>query len=104
MNSKFAELRSKVAETKRIAENAELNLELAERSCQHKWGDPERADIYEAGYEIPGDPPGTMGVDWRGPTYVPTKTTKRWKRTCTTCGKVEFTTNTTVAEVHSPKF
>ena len=43
-------------------------------------------------YTIPGDRPGTMGVDWRGPVHVPSSTKDQWTRTCTECGKEEVTT------------
>lgn len=32
-----------------------------------------------------------MGVDWRGPCYVPRSEEPRWKRQCLECGVVEYT-------------
>lgn len=76
---------------KRELELAESALAKADRNCGHVWGDAVAAHIRHEGYTIPGDPPGTMGVDHRGPTYVSPRTEKRWKRVCQKCGKVEYT-------------
>jgi hypothetical protein len=83
-----------------------LKLQLGEaiRDCPHKWTTPIADHIYHKGYTIPGDPPGTMGVDWRGPVDVPSKTEKRWKRTCTVCGHVEFTSKVEQRIEEFPRF
>lgn len=88
---------------------AQLNAKKAalkqkENNCNHKWRDPIEANIYKKSYTVPGDAPGTMGVDWRGDCFVPAKTTKRWSRECRLCGKVEYTFNTTKITTLSPKF
>lgn len=62
--------------------------------CPHQWTEPERKSQHHEGYTIPGDPPGTMGVDWRGPCHVPAKTDIWWERTCKLCGKVQKTEKT----------
>ena len=62
--------------------------------CPHRWSDPIYDPIYKPGYTDPGDPPGTMGVDWRGPCYISAKTIPRWKKICSLCGKEEWTTRT----------
>ncbi len=67
----------------------------AERSCNHQWGPVRDVGEYIEGYTIPGDAPGTMGVDWRGPCYVPGRTIPKWERTCAKCGKVETTSRVT---------
>ena len=77
----------------RELEKAKAALRRFDEECGHEWSDPVRDDIYRAAYTTPGDPPGTMGIDWQGPVHVPAETTKRWKRTCLRCGKVEHTTN-----------
>jgi len=73
-------------------------------TCRHEWGtvvyDPE---VREA-YTDPGDPPGTMGIDWRGPFHYPRQETPRWKRTCAKCGKTEITTRTDEKVTTSPRF
>jgi len=83
-----------------------LKLQLVEaiRDCPHKWTAPIAVHIYHKGYTIPGDPPGTMGVDWRGSCYVEPKTEKRWKRTCTVCGHIEYTFNVEQRVEEVPKF
>lgn len=74
------------------------------QTCRHQWSEPVADHIYEKGYEIQGDPPGTMGVDWRGPTWVGAKTTNRWKRTCNVCGEVQYTNATDQHVTHTPRF
>ena len=60
--------------------------------------------IYHAAYTCPGDPPGTMGVDWRGPVHVPSKTIPKWRRTCDLCGKIEETQRTNDVVTKEPKW
>jgi len=90
MNSEARDLRTRVEGLKRDLENAQQNLKSYVRSCDHdfeKVYDP----IYHEAHTYSGDPPGTMGVDWRGPVHVPAETIKRWRRTCNTCGEVQYT-------------
>jgi hypothetical protein len=68
-------------------------LERKQASCQHDWPEPKYAPIVKPAYEHPGDPPGTMGVDWRGPVWIPRQETPRWSRKCRKCLKVEETYN-----------
>ena len=65
-----------------------------EQNCTHRWGVTRDVSEYIPAYTIPGDPPGTMGIDWRGPCHVDAKTIPKWERTCQNCGKVETTTRT----------
>lgn len=84
----------KIAEAKDLEEQARSLREQADRikrDCDHKWGPVEYTPDYQEAYTIPGDPPGTMGVDWQGPVYVPAKTTPKWSRRCLTCGCVQTT-------------
>ena len=72
-------------------------LEVQVRACQrqgHKWGEIKYEPIEHKAYRIEGDPPGTMGIDWRGPMDVPAVTEKQWSRTCTECGFKETTQRT----------
>lgn len=62
--------------------------------CSHNWSEHRYTPEHYEGYTIPGDPPGTMGSDWRGPTYVEPKTVKKWTRECLVCGEVQTTTDT----------
>lgn len=67
-------------------------LDHIKKACPHAW--PEEAEdcsYTKPGYIIPGDEPGTMGVDWRGPVLVDSKTVRRWRRVCQLCGKAEET-------------
>lgn len=86
-------------------ELSQLNyqLKLAQNTCQHTWEttyDP----IVEEGYTIPGDRPGTCGVDWRGPVNVPRKETPRWKRVCTICDTSQYTEEVTEQVTKKPNF
>lgn len=83
--------RKKIEELERSLKTEREALSRIERTCQHQWGEPVADHIYRAGYTDPGDVPGTMGVDFRGPCYIAPQTTKRWKRTCSRCGKIEHT-------------
>ena len=70
-------------------------LDRKQRSCQqHQWGKIKYEPIIREAYTIPGDPPGTMGVDWQGPCHVPAQTTHQWSRTCALCVKKETTQHT----------
>jgi hypothetical protein len=69
-------------------------LASIERRCRHEWSPVTADHVHHKAYTTPGDPPGTMGVDWRGPCHVDAKTEYRWKRTCSRCGKVEHTSRT----------
>ena len=85
-------------------DETERKLVSAVRSCNHRWGAVTPDHIYHKGYTIPGDPPGTMGVDWRGPCDVAAKTDFRWKRVCQECGEIQYTTRTTETITKTPTF
>ena len=104
MESNFERLRREAEIAKQNYERAQQALEGGVNSCRHNFSNPEYDPIYKEGYTIPGDPPGTMGVDWRGPCYVEPKTTPRWKRVCKNCGKVEYTFQTKETISKSPVF
>lgn len=83
-----------IADAKAAETRAQLLRDQAEqlrRRCPHVWGETKYTPDYQEAYTIPGDPPGTMGVDWRGPCHVPAKTTPKWSRTCTKCGYTQTT-------------
>ena len=69
-------------------------LRSARAACSHRWGDTRYIPDHREAHVIPGDPPGTMGVDWRGPAHVQAKTIKKWTRQCESCGLVQTTTRT----------
>jgi hypothetical protein len=82
----------------------EKELDQLYRTCNHQWGETVYAPEHIEGYEIPGDEPGTMGVDFRGPVYVSPKTIRKWKRTCKICGLVQITERFSERETSVPVF
>jgi hypothetical protein len=78
-----------VAERKHTSLKAQLDARR--RDCRHAWSKLVYDPIITPAYDIPGDAPGTMGVDYRGPCHVPRSEKARWKRECSECGDVEFT-------------
>jgi hypothetical protein len=96
--------RQEIIELERQLASKRQALASKEANCQHNWSDVKPAHIYHEGYTCPGDEPGTMGVDWRGPVYVPPRTEKRWERSCRNCGKVQYTSEATEQVTYSPKF
>ena len=92
MKPEAKQLRDRVAELRKELSGAEKDLGDIVQSCQHQYGPTIYDPIYTKAYTIPGDVPGTMGVDWRGPVDVPAHTEKRWKRDCGLCGEEEYTT------------
>jgi hypothetical protein len=91
MEPKAKALRDLAERTRQESERAEKNLRQYEQDCSHNFTEPIYDPIYHKAYTIPGDPPGTMGVDWRGPCHVPAETIDRWRRECQKCGLVECT-------------
>lgn len=87
-------IRNKIFRLEKELQAARQELENLECRCAHQW----EATVYDpivtpGGYD-PGDPPGTMGVDRRLPSYYSGSETPRWRRTCSVCGKTEITTRT----------
>lgn len=101
---KVESLKSEASKKERELDDAHDVLKSLESQCRHHWSEPIADHIYHPGGMSPGDPPGTMGVDWRGPTYYNARTEERWKRICKNCGKVESTSNVKKREVHEPDF
>lgn len=93
MDDKTKKLRDRIAELQFEMKIAENNLDHIVQNCNHAFDKTIYDPIHTPAYTIPGDMPGTMGVDFRGPCYVEAKTEKRWRRECTRCGKIEYTTN-----------
>lgn len=104
MKNDIRNLREQVGELESRLESKKFELDTAIRNCHHNWTDTIADHIYHPGYQCPGDPPGTMGIDWRGPVWVDARTEKRWKRTCQTCGLVEYTTRTKEEVTEHPTF
>lgn len=94
-------LKTVIQENQRRLREAQQQLETIENQCGHNWKITYTPD-YQAAYTIQGDPPGTMGVDWRGPVSVPSKTTPKWTRTCSICQRIETTTQTKKTQGSGP--
>ena len=92
MKSGAKHIRDQVDELEAKLKGAKRNLIDLVRTCSHQYGDTVYDPIYIPAYTFPGDKPGTMGVDFRGPVHVPAGTKSRWKRECEYCGDVEYTT------------
>lgn len=78
-------------------------LKKEQNACTHSWGpvryDPEIEKV-PAAYEYV-----QQGVDfWPAITEWKEKKTDRWSRTCTKCGKVEYTKEQTAKMTYEPKF
>lgn len=97
-------LRQEIANLEHQLEAKKAVLRRVEETCRHDWSHPQADHIRYEGYTIPGDPPGTMGIDWRGSAHVPAREEQRWKRTCGICGKIEYTTRTNRSVTLVPKF
>ncbi|GEM_PF-1658828 len=94
---------------KKIAAQRESDLAAAElasiqAACRHNWGPVKYDPIIQKAYTIPGDPPGTMGVDWQPAVYVPRKETPRWTRTCLDCDLTEETKRVSKKTTDTPIF
>lgn len=104
MNKKAEVLRKELADAqaKMLALKEQVTQMVS--LCNHKWSNPEAAHIYHPAYQSAGDPIGTCGVDRRLPMYIPSRTDKRWKRTCLECGDEQFTTHVTSHTIETPRF
>ena len=71
--------------------SAKVRLATLELQCFHVWDEPKYTPIIHDGYQDPGDPPGTMGVDRQLPCWIPRQEIPLWTRTCGLCGMVDTT-------------
>ena len=69
-------------------------LQGLQSRCPHVWGETRYTPEVHEGYQDQGDPVGTMGVDWRGPCWIPRQEIARWSRRCSECGLVQQTKRT----------
>lgn len=76
-------------------------IDTLQKACSHDWEIRYTPEITKA-HTVPGDVPGTMGVDYRGPVYVPEKTVDKWTRNCSKCGKEETTKELRSVLTHGP--
>lgn len=94
MKPQVEEMVAAVESLKSKLKIAEDNLTRARKSCRHEWCPVVYDPVVTPAYEIPADPPGTMGIDWRPSCYVPRSEKARWRRDCRLCGVVEYTSAT----------
>ncbi|MCX6744869.1 MAG: hypothetical protein NTX82_05075 [Candidatus Parcubacteria bacterium] len=104
MNDRIAELTRTIDDSDTKLKRAREELSRIRSSCLHQWGPVRDCSEYKPAYDIPGDPPGTMGVDWRPGCHVPAQTIEKWQRTCRLCGLTETTTETNQQVTHTPRF
>jgi hypothetical protein len=104
MESKIESHKRNINDLENQLKEAKQALDSTIKSCNHQWSKPTYVPIATGGYTVPGDPPGTMGVDWRPSFYVPKESSPRWKRTCFTCGHIEYTISYTEETVKHPRF
>ena len=97
-------LKLEIVELSRKLESAKERLNVIQGSCSHKWGPIRYDPIVVGAHTLPGDKPGTHGVDWRGPVDVPRKETPRWTRQCAICDLVQITDKTEERKVVTPRF
>ena len=76
MDRKIKELREDLRTAERAVESIAREIAMEEARCVHDWVE-ENDHIHTKGYQIRGDMPGTMGVDFRGPQWVPGSTIKQ---------------------------
>ena len=91
MENKARELIEQANRFATEANMAQEELQTYQDNCRHVWGETKYTPIHHKGYTIPGDKPGTMGVDYRGPCYVEPRTEDRWTRECNICGLEQIT-------------
>lgn len=89
-------LRKQIQADADALEQSRQRLARLERTCQHQWGKIEYVPDYQPGYRIPSDRERglELGVDSQPECYVEAKTTRKWQRTCASCGMAQTTTRT----------
>jgi hypothetical protein len=102
--SRVRELKADISTAERKLGAMKNDLASIQRSCQHNWTEPRYTPVIREGYQDPGDPVGTMGVDWRGPSWVPRDEKPVWTRECKKCLLAETTTSTDERVVKTPRF
>ncbi|HOX29760.1 MAG TPA: hypothetical protein PLR75_01245 [Candidatus Pacearchaeota archaeon] len=103
-STEVQKLNREIEELSRNLESAKERLNVIQRSCFHKWGPIRYDPIVVEAHTLPGDKPGTHGVDWQGPVYVSRKETPRWTRQCEICDLVQITDKTEERKVVKPRF
>jgi hypothetical protein len=104
MDQKTRELIAAVNSGKEKLEKDQAELAQIRANCAHDWEPIKDASEHFPAHDEPGDPPGTMGVDWRPGCHVPEKIVIKWKRTCKICGQTQVTSQTEKHMTQTPKF
>jgi hypothetical protein len=104
MKTRVRELTAEIQDAERNLNRLKRDMNAIQSSCQHEWSKAVYTPIIREGYQDPGDPVGTMGVDWRGPLWVPRDEKPRWTRECHKCLLTETTSQTTEKVEKIPQF
>jgi hypothetical protein len=89
--AKMNRLRQRKKELTEELRKATNEIIESERKCPHDWSKPKYEQVYIPGYDIAGDVPGTMGVDFRHGFHVNSEYKDKWTRTCANCGLIQET-------------
>ena len=102
------EMREDLQRKRQEVASLEAALQHAERACAHRWSDPVRDDVVVPSFwtqDLMGhftqNEDGTINAPW---VHVPEQRTPRWRRTCSTCGKTELTTDVVTRVSQEPRF
>lgn len=94
------ELKNEIARFKRCLGYAEDKLKQIYAACQHEWSNSIYDPIHHKQVNFPASLRYSRGgyVPYDEITYeqgytIPAKTEDRWRRTCSACGKIEYTNN-----------
>ncbi len=98
------ELKKRIKELQSSLDAYVVTLARIQADCRHSWCQTVYDPIVQASYTDPGDAPGTMGIDRRGPTYVPRTEKPRWRRICFECDLTEYTEQVSEQASTVPKF
>ena len=98
------DLQSEIKHHTNLITVAQSKLNQIQLGCNHYWGEPTYTPIIHEGYQDPGGPEGTMGIDRRLPFYVEREEIKQWTRICKICNKVEVTQRVSEVKREIPKF
>lgn len=98
MDPEIRKLRNEIDSLASDLKGARARLERAIKECRHDWGDTKYDPIIAKGYHVEAVRAGSDSM----PAYdVPDKETKRWSRTCKTCGHVEYTEKEKIAKMEA---
>ena len=98
MDKDIERLRADIASLRYRLKEANSQLENRIKACRHDWDETKYDPIIEKGYHMEAVKAGSDSM----PAYdVPDRETKRWSRTCKTCGHVEYTEKERIAKMEA---